>query len=85
MQWRRCYALTDLSMASTDPAGCLQGKRPPGVLKLAGTVDAAQTPVLLTSANGEGTVYLWELPSFQVHAANCVAAPSHAHRLPLAG
>ena len=39
-----------------------------GVLKLAGSMDPAQTAVLLTSTNGEGTVYLWELPSFQVCA-----------------
>ena len=41
----------------------MQGK-PAGLLKLAGAVDGAQVPVILSSANREGTVYLWELPSF---------------------
>ena len=35
-----------------------------GILKMAGAVDNGQTPVLLTSHNGESAVRLWELPSF---------------------
>ena len=43
----------------------MQGKPAQGgILKVAGAVDMAQSPILLTSHNGESAVRLWELPSF---------------------
>lgn len=35
-----------------------------GILKMAGAVDSAQNPVLLTSHVGDSLVRLWELPTF---------------------
>ena len=53
----RCLSLVNLRPVHE------QGKAA-GVLKLAGAVDGAQVPIILSSTNGEGIVYLWELPSF---------------------